>query len=424
MLLVLLRRRILLVLTMVLLVLVSGAIGIGLADWPFIERVWRVTQLADGGEWPEEFYRPVARIAATSSKDAYRPPLPRAPAAAGSIAPQALADAVAWAGANNSVALLVWHNGALQLERYWQGMSAQQPFSGRAMSRSLLGFMYGFAVADGKLQLDDPVQQYLSEWRNELRGAMTLRQLLQNTSGLEELPLNAVRTPAGAARWRQWLAFAQSYFDKNARLSLGVDFAHAALSFELAHEPGYRFALSNANAQLLGVVLERATGINYENYVEQKLWRPLGGSDAEFYMDRVNGMPAVYCCLRAAPEDFLRLGLLLAQDGQLDGQQLLPKGWIAAMARGSQANPLYGLQIWSGKAKAGVREYTTGSGQGVRHGADYLADDVIWMEGGGGRTVWAVPSAGLVIVRLGRASPGWDASVLPNLMLRGVAARR
>jgi hypothetical protein len=44
------------------------------------------------------------------------------------------------------------------------------------------------------------------------------------------------------------------------------------------------------------------------------------------------------------------------------------------------------------------------------------------MEGGGGRSIWAVPSQQLVIVRLGRASPTWDASVLPNTILRGLAA--
>jgi hypothetical protein len=68
----------------------------------------------------------------------------------------------------------------------------------------------------------------------------------------------------------------------------------------------------------------------------------------------------------------------------------------------------------------GVREYATGSKRGVPHGEPYDADDVIWMEGGGGRTVWAIPSRELVIVRLGRAAPGWDAAVLPNLLLRGL----
>lgn len=416
-----LRRRILLVLMGVVVVAVSTAIGIGLADWPFLERSWRVSRLADGGEWPDSFYTPVVRIGTGVAE-----PLPP-PAAAGatSIAGDALADAARWAEANNSVALLVAHRGQLILERYWQGMTADQMFSGRAMSRSLLGPMFGLAVRDGRVALGDKVEKFLTEWQGEPRGAITVRQLLQNVSGLEEMPLNALATSADAGPIARLRVGIGNLLGKNARLSLGNDFARTALSFRVAHEAGYRFALSNANAQLAGVILERAFGEDYERLVERLLWRPLRAGPAEFYMDRANGMPAVYCCLRATPRGFLRLGVLLASGGTIDGKQLLPPGWIAGeMTRGSQANPLYGLQIWSGRARAGLREYTPGSGVGVRHGEDFLADDIIWLEGGGGRTIWAIPSQQLVIVRLGRASPTWDASWLPNKLLRGLTPAR
>lgn len=410
-----LRRRFLLVLTVLALVVVSGAIGVGMADWPFLQRSWRLAALPDSGEWPDSFYQPAVRIGGAAA--ALVPP---ADPATPSIEPAALTAAAAWAEANNSVALLVTHREKLVLERYWQGMKPDQLFSGRAMSRSLAGMLAGFAVLNGKLSLDDRLDKYLTEWAREPRGAITLRQLLQNVSGLEEVPLNAAAAPAGAGLVDRWLAGTRNYFGKNARLSLGSDFAHTALSFRVAHEAGFRFALSNANAQLAGVILERALEDGYERLIDKLLWTPLAAGPAEFYMDRVNGMPAVYCCMRATARGFLRLGMLLANDGVIDGTRILPKGWVAEMARGSQANPLYGLQVWAGKARAGVREYQQGSGQGVRHGEDYAADDVIWMEGGGGRTVWAIPSQQLVIVRLGRASKDWDASVLPNLLLRGL----
>lgn len=410
-----LRRRFLLVLTVLALVVVSGAIGVGMADWPFLQRSWRLAALPDSGEWPDSFYQPAVRIGGAAA--ALVPP---ADPATPSIEPAALTAAAAWAEANNSVALLVTHREKLVLERYWQGMKPDRLFSGRAMSRSLAGMLAGFAVLNGKLSLDDRLDKYLTEWAREPRGAITLRQLLQNVSGLEEVPLNAAAAPAGAGLVDRWLAGTRNYFGKNARLSLGSDFAHTALSFRVAHEAGFRFALSNANAQLAGVILERALEDDYERLIDKLLWTPLAAGPAEFYMDRVNGMPAVYCCMRATARGFLRLGMLLANDGVIDGTRILPKGWVAEMARGSQANPLYGLQVWAGKARAGVREYQQGSGQGVRHGEDYAADDVIWMEGGGGRTVWAIPSQQLVIVRLGRASKDWDASVLPNLLLRGL----
>ena len=392
------------------------------ADWPFWRRVVALAQLSDRGEWPESFYQPVARIAG-------RPAAFFEIAAPGerSIAAPALDAAAKWAEANNSVALLVLHQGKVQLERYWQGFSGDQLFSGRAMSRSLLGFMYGFAVADGKLKLDDPAGRYIDAWRDDPRGQITLRQLLHNTSGIEGLAPSS--PPAGASGLQKAWSTAKGFLGKDSRLALGSDFASAAESFDVQEKPGTHFALSNAGAQLLGIALERATGMDYERYVQQRLWAPLGAVPAEFYMDRNAGMPAVYCCTRATAHDWLRLGSLLITDGALTTDpghapaQIIPRGWVAEIARTTPVNPLYGLQMWSGRAKAGFREYVQGSGIGVRHGEDFAADDVIWMEGGGGRTIWAVPSQQLVIVRLGRTSKTWDGSVLPNTLLRGIIAQ-
>jgi CubicO group peptidase (beta-lactamase class C family) len=408
-----------LVVTLILLLLTSSAIGWGLADWPFWQRVWRLSQLPDSGEWPESFYQPVAKFGANTAGA-----VPVAAAEERTLPEAALNAAAHWAEVNNSVALLVAHRGRIQLERYWQGMSAEQLFSGRAMSRSVLGFLTGLAVSEGKLNLDERAEKFLPEWQGEVRGAITLRQLLQNTSGLEEVPLSAVNLPADAPLWQRLQQIVKNNLGKNSRLSLSSNFTAAALSFEVAHEAGYRFALSNANAQILGVILERALGGDYERLVAQRLWDPAAAGPGEFYMDRTNGMPAVYCCMRGTPRGFLRLGLLLANDGQIDGRQVLPPGWVQQMAKGSKANPLYGLQIWAGKALAGTREYVEGSGLGILHSEDYLVDDVIWMEGGGGRTVWAIPSQQLVIVRLGRASKTWDASMLPNTLLRPLLVAR
>jgi CubicO group peptidase (beta-lactamase class C family) len=405
-------RRLLVAALMVFLTVVPGAVGVLAADWPFWKRVFAMPR--DAGEWPDSFYQPVATIAGSPA-----PFFPSAQEGATTIAPEALAAADQWAGANNSVALIVLHRGVVQLERYYGEQTAEGRFSGRAMTRSMVAMAVGLAVADGKIaSLDAPVSTWLDEWRDDPRGQITLRQLLWNTSGLEEVPLNAPQRGAGTLAWIEQLPALVT--SKNSRLSLGSDFAGAALSFRKQHDGGLRFNLSNANAQLVGVILERATGTPYERYVNERIWAPIGAGAADLYLDRRNGMPAVYCCFRATPRDYLRLGALLVNDGAVGEKQVLPAGWVREMATPSRINPYYGLQIWTGRAEAGVREYTPGAGWGVRHSEPYAADDVLWMEGGGGRTLWAIPSQQLVILRLGRQSPNWDAAYLPNLLLRAV----
>ena len=385
------------------LAILAAAILVALVFWLGVDwALWKrwFNRPTDMGEWPASFYQPAMTIAGGAG-----PFFPQAEADQQTIAATALAEAADYAEAHNSAALLVLHRGRLQLERYWQGIGPTSLFSGRAMTRSMLGPLTGIALAEGALDsLDEPVSTYLSEWSDDPRGAITLRQLLWNIAGLENPPLDA-----------------GGPFSKNTRISLGSDFNAAALSYDLENEPGTYFAISNANAQLAGLVIERATGQAYEAYLNEKLWAPMGAGSAEMYMDREGGMPAVYCCYRATPRDWLRLGALLLNDGAAGDQQLWPPGWVREMTRGSAVNANYGYQIWVGNPPGEVREYNQGTGRGVTHGPPIAAEDVFFLEGGGFRTLYVIPSAELVILRLGYFHPDWQTSALPNILLNGLA---
>ncbi|MFO1455202.1 MAG: serine hydrolase [Steroidobacteraceae bacterium] len=437
-------RRVMLVVTNVLLLLCAALAGTIAADWPYVSRLLAASGLADSGARADAGWLPVVAIGAVPAVADAAPIADGGAGADGnaqSLDPStfdvaAIEAAAQWAEAHGSVALLVSHRGRLVFERYWRGASATSPYPGREMSRSLVAFAYGAAIDRGLLALDDPVSRWLDEWQDDPRGAITLRQLLQDVSGLEEpalaapgaaVPVGAVAVagapPSGGAAGglARWLGVARAWPDRHARLAFGNDAAAGALSIPLAHAPGTRFAHEGVNAQLLALILERATGQDFEDWFAAQVWRPLGAGRGEFRLDRASGMPALHCCFRTAPRDWLRLGELLANDGIVDGRQVLPRGWAAQLARStSNVNPRYGLQVWSGRATRGLREYRPGSGSGVVHREDFATDEVVWLEGEGGRSVWAFPAARLVVVRLGDAAPGWDGSVLPNRLLRAL----
>ncbi len=371
-----------------------------LVDWRFWYR-WH-TLPEDAGEWPDSFYQPALTIPGDAKAF-----FPSADADQLTIASTALEAAADWAAEHNSAALLVLHKGVVQLERYWQGIGPDSPFTGRAMTRSLIPLLIAIAIEDGHIaSVDDPVGRYLPEWSDDPRGVITIRQLLQNVSGLENPGLTGDPTPG----------------NKNNRLSLGSNMRKTALSFELEHEPGEFFQLSNVNAQLLGVLLESATGENYQDYMNRRLWAPLGAGPAIFYMDRPNGMPATYCCFRATPRDWVRVGAALSQDGQTGNQRLWAAGWVEEMTTPSAAYPNYGYQIWTGNPQGTVRPYSQGDsdGYGVPHGAPIAADRVYFLEGGGYRTMVVLPDHDLVILRLGYFHPDWQTSTIPNLVLAGI----
>ena len=389
------RRTVTIALVAVAVTLVAVASA---TDWRFWQRWFTLPE--DAGEWPDSYYQPT--VAIDGDPRAF---FPAATPADLSIDEAALAAAAAWAEARNSAALLVLHRGVIQLERYWQGIEADSLFTGRAMTRTLIPPLVAIAMDEGAIQsLDDPAERYLPEWQGDPRGQITIRQLLHNVSGLENPAMAADPNP----------------YNKNNRLSLGSNLRRTALGFELVHSPGEFFELSNANAQLLGAILESATGEDYEAFMNSRLWAPLGAGRAEFYFDRPGGMPTVYCCFRATPRDWLRFGHALSRDGRVGERQIWPAGWVREMTTPSAAYPNYGYQVWVGNPPGPVRPYRQGGEGGAPHGEAIATDEVFFLEGGGYRTLYVLPREELVILRLGYFDPEWQTSTLPNLVLAGL----
>ncbi|MBI3503718.1 MAG: serine hydrolase, partial [Proteobacteria bacterium] len=109
--------------------------------------------------------------------------------------------------------------------------------------------------------------------------------------------------------------------------------------------------------QVLGLALTRALGRPVAEYLEEKIWQPMGAeADATWLVDN-SGQEATFACLNAVLRDYARLGLLLAHDGDWRGRQVIPAPWImdATTVRADQphlrpgtATPIfgYGYQTW------------------------------------------------------------------------------
>nr|MCU0759689.1 beta-lactamase family protein [Steroidobacteraceae bacterium] len=337
--------------------------------------------------------------------------LPVRPEPARRLAPQAIADALAYAGKMQSLSLLVWHDGAVELEQYWQGRGPDDVSETYSMAKSMLALAVGAAVADGAIgSVDEAAARYLAEWRGTAREAITIRQLLQMNSGLHHERFN--------------YAFRQSPRALGLRTFLGGSLErHVLDDYPMEQVPGALFNYNSTNTQLLLAVLERATGRRYADYVSARLWQPLGAKDATLWLDRPGGTPRAFSYFVARPRDWLRVGVMLAGRGRFEGREILPASWIDAMTTPSPTNPNYGYQAWLGSPPGGKRRYNRNTSAAITHSAPYLAGDVVFFDGGGGHRVYVVPSRRLVIVRTGAVNrPDWDDAVLPNLLLAGLPA--
>lgn len=321
------------------------------------------------------------------------------------LSPGAIAELVDYAEQLDSFSLIVHYSGGIQFETYWREFGPDDVTETLSMAKSVLGLTFGFAVEDGSIgSIDDPVTEYISEWKGTDKERLTIRHVLQMASGLEHFPFD--------------YSILQNPFNKALRLFVGPSMENAILRFDLTAAPGTEFNYNSANSQLLMLILERATGRAYADYVSEKLWRPLGARAATLWMDRGGGMPKGYAFFQARPRDWLRIGLAIRNKGAVDGRQVIPSGWLALMFTPSPTNPKYGLQAWIGSPHVTERFYNRNTPFGVKQAEPFLADDVVFFDGGGGQRVYVVPSADLVIVRTGMNSPDWDDGVIPNIILR------
>ncbi len=354
---------------------------------------------------PVEWYDPVETVRGAA------PPVVRRVVPNDAVEASALEAAAKWAESQNSSALLVQQDGRLILERYWQGTGRDTRFNAQSMAKTVLALLVGQAIATRHIgSVDDPVGRYVPQWRGDPRGAISLRQLLTMTSGLAQ-----IEGDHGYAVVAENPAVAQVF---------GNDFIRPALGLPLVGQPGARFDYNNNNVTLLGHALERATGQRYSALLSQGLWKPLGLRDAALYMDRAGGSPMFSGNLMARPIDWIAIGQLLLDRGRIGETQLVPADWIAAMTTPSPAYRGYGFLTWLGDQTVGGAPPPF-PGIIPWQSEPFAARDVVILHGHGSQRVWVIPSRRLVIVRAGRQWPGgWDDSVIPNLIIRGMENRQ
>ena len=348
----------------------------------------------------------------------WRQPKERVPGAAviADVAPsrsfpaqEALNRALRYSKARQGRGIMVWYDGDVVAENFDDGISANTPFAAYSMHKTVLSLVLLAAIEDGYVDsLDTPVGQYLSKWRNDERGNITLRDLLTHTSGLAHY---GVQT-----RQAQMINFSGRMRD-------------AALSYPLVKSPGTEFQYNNVNSLVLGIALSQALqahGLHYASYLGKRLWRPMGNRDAKLWRDSLeqDGVPRFHSGLEAGLADWLNVGVMLVNRGVTANKtRVLSNESIDNLTTPSAINPAYGLHLWLGLGDQWQprRSYGPNSALGAIHSEPFLADDVWFLDGFGGQRVYAVPSASLVVARFGEIDFEYDDAAIVNMLLRGLS---
>jgi CubicO group peptidase (beta-lactamase class C family) len=363
-------------------------LGVGVVGFGREPHFWKrylAALFTEGDALPISLYTPRELVSGGN-----QPPAPRVAPELESLDPRALAAAADYAGQHHSRALIVSRHGHLVFERYWQGTTFDTLEDSRSFGRVLLALAAGIAISEHKIGWpDEPIGYVISEWRDDPRGTITVRNLLQMSSGLA--PSGSSLNPWGSA----------------AREAFEADIVAQYLRTPLALTPGKGWFEQSTDPQLLALVLERATGQRYAQYLSRSLWQRIGAADAWLWLDRAGGAAHVDHGLLAHQGDWIRVAELLLKDGRYQGDEIIVPGWVTQMLAPAKTHANYGSYLRLGSpAAAGATPYAT--------------DDVFVVDGNG-NWLWLVPSMQIAVLCTGdaRRGPDWDDARVPNLIVRG-----
>ena len=267
----------------------------------------------------------------------------------------------------------------------------------------------GRAIEEGHIKsLDQPVADFISEWRGTDKDKILVRHLLDMRSGL--LPQGQALEPENVLN----RAYMHPRHDE-----IIIN------EYPLVHTPGTRYDYANATSELVAPLIELATGVQYEDWISNEILKPLGAQGGEIWMNRKDGTPHSGCCNLLPAETYLRLAILYLKDGTWDGQRLLPEGYVDQVKTATPQNPHTGMGVYVAGPyvkKRGPLNPDLPFGQTL-HSSPYLAEDLYLFDGNSHQVVYIIPSADMVILRTGGSMPKdviWDNSVLPNILISGI----
>jgi len=275
---------------------------------------------------------------------------------------------------SGTTAFLVIHDDDLVYERYFNGYNERSLNTSFSMAKSFASALVGIAIDEGYIKsVDEPITNYLPELleKDKRFRSITIRHLLTMTSGIKY-------EEGGDLPWSEDADDTKTYY--------ATDLRELALNCQIEGEPGKYFEYNNYNPLLMGMILERATGMPVSHYMEEKLWKPAGmEADASWSLDsKKDGFEKMESGVNARARDFARFGMLFAKEGNVRGKQLISRGWVKESTRAdTNTDPSLDYQyFWWVNTTDGKNHFSA--------------------QGNYGQYIYVAPEKDLVIVRLGK----------------------
>ncbi|MFN3523733.1 MAG: serine hydrolase domain-containing protein [Phenylobacterium sp.] len=214
--------------------------------------------------------------------------------------------------------VLVLKDGEIVLERYGLERGPNDRWTSFSVAKSVTAILIGAALKDGHIKsLDDPVSAYIPEMKGSAYDGVSVRQLMTMTSGV---------------KWNEDYQDPQSDVAK-VGLSILEPGVNPVVSYmrRLPREApaGEKFVYKTGETDLAGILVSKAVGKPMSQYLSEKVWAPYGMEQDAIWVDDVAGHERGGCCMSMTLRDYARIGQFMLEDGVIDGERVLPEGYVA-----------------------------------------------------------------------------------------------
>ncbi len=239
-----------------------------------------------------------------------------------------------------TTAFLVFKNDSLLFEKYFENTDVETTSNSFSMAKSFTSILIGKAIDEGYIKsVDQKVSDFLPEYANGNDAELTIKHLLQMTSGI----------PFGESYSSPFGYMAKAYYGKN--------LPEETFKFHVEKAPGTFWIYEGGNTVLLGMILEKATGRTVSDYFFQKVWSCIGAEYNTYWnLDHKGGLEKTYTGVYATARDFARIGKLYMHGGVWDKDTIISPEYVRQSlepcnipdSTGTQTS-WYGYQWWLGE---------------------------------------------------------------------------
>ena len=237
---------------------------------------------------------------------------------------------------NTQAAILIQGNNIIA-EYYNEGYDKTSLATSWSVAKSFTSTLIGIAIDEGYINsIDDPITDYLPEWKGRDQDNILLKHLLAMQSGMDDHPLAGV--------------------------IFSTDMVKYSLDRDIMRPPEKAFSYSNEDSMLLGEILENATGLSVQDYADEKIFDILEVDD-KWWTDQA-GNTVTYAGLDMTPRDFAKFGLMIAQDGKWENKEVVSSSWLETATNSYNDLASYGFQWWTSNSPE-EKDYNFFSAKGL-----------------------------------------------------------